>query len=137
MTDPDDRGARQDIAELLVRYASAIDGRDWDLFRTCFTTDCRADYQDIGRWDDLDALTRFMIDAHAGMGHTQHRVSNSDIAVEGARASARTYVDLVAMAPDGASGLSSIGWYDDELVRTGAGWRIASRRYTTMLMRAL
>ena len=133
----DDRDARQDIGELLVRYASAIDGRDWDLFRTCFIPDCQAEYQDIGSWEDLDGLTRFMVDAHAGMGHTQHRISNAAITVEGERASARTYVDLVGMATDGLMGVNAIGWYDDELVRTEAGWRIASRRYTTMHMRAL
>jgi 3-phenylpropionate/cinnamic acid dioxygenase small subunit len=137
MTDSADREARQDIGELLVRCASAIDGRDWDLFRTCFTPDCHADDEDIGTWDDVDGLTRFMVEAHAGMGHTQHRVSNAAITVDGGRAVARTYVDLVAMAPDGASALSSVGWYDDELVRTADGWRIASRRYTTMHMRAL
>jgi hypothetical protein len=78
-----------------------------------------------------------MVEAHAGMGHTQQRVSNAAITVDGGRAVARTYVDLVAMAPDGASALSSVGWYDDELVRTADGWRIASRRYTTMHMGAL
>ena len=133
----DDRQARQDIGELLVRYASAIDGRDWDLFRTCFTRDCQADYQDIGHWHDREGLTQFMVDAHVGLGPTQHRISNAAIAVEGDHASARTYVDLVALMPDGSSGLSSIGWYDDELVRTDDGWRIARRRYTTMRMGAL
>jgi hypothetical protein len=57
--------------------------------------------------------------------------------VEGDRATARTYVDLVGLTPDGASGINSIGWCDDELVRTEDGWRIASRRDTTMHMRAL
>jgi 3-phenylpropionate/cinnamic acid dioxygenase small subunit len=135
--EPDERADRQDIGELLVRYASGIDGRDWDLFRSCFTSDCRAEYEDIGSWDDLEGLTRFMVDAHAGLGHTQHRISNAAITVEGDRASARTYVDLVGMSPDGTSGINSIGWYDDELVRTAGGWRIAHRRYRTVHMRAL
>ena len=43
-----DRAARGDIAEVLVRYATGIDRRDWTLFRTCFTDDCDADYGDIG-----------------------------------------------------------------------------------------
>jgi 3-phenylpropionate/cinnamic acid dioxygenase small subunit len=133
----DHRADRQDIGELLVRYASAIDLRDWDLFRTCFTPDCRADYQGIGAWDDLDGLAGFMVEVHRAMGPTQHRISNAAIAVTGDRASARTYVDMVGLAPDGASGVNALGWYDDELVRTGDGWRIASRRYTTMHVRTL
>ena len=34
----------QDVADLLVRYATGIDRRDWALFRTCFTGDCEVDY---------------------------------------------------------------------------------------------
>ena len=36
-----EREDRQDISELLVRYATGIDRRDWPLFRTVFTDDCR------------------------------------------------------------------------------------------------
>ncbi len=41
-----DREVRQDIAEVLVRYATGIDRRDWALLRSCFTDDCEADYGD-------------------------------------------------------------------------------------------
>jgi hypothetical protein len=51
MSRPGDREARQDIAEVLVRYASAIDGRDRELFRSCFTSDCRAEYGGLGAWE--------------------------------------------------------------------------------------
>jgi SnoaL-like domain len=77
VTDPSaDRAAHQDIAEVLVRYASGIDGRDWSLFRTCFTEDCRSDYGDIGVWEGLDAITDYMTASHADMGHTLHRITN-------------------------------------------------------------
>jgi 3-phenylpropionate/cinnamic acid dioxygenase small subunit len=137
VTDSNDRDARQDINELLVRYASAIDNRDWDLLRTCFTPDCHADYAGIGTWDGVDAITEFMVAAHAGLGHTLHRISNAAITVSGDRASARAYVDVVAMSPDGDTGLTSIGWYDDELVRTEGHWRIARRRLTPVHMGTL
>jgi hypothetical protein len=71
-----------------------------------------------------------MVDAHAGMGPSPHRISNAAITVTGDRASARTYVDMVGMSPDGASGVTSIGRYDDELVRMDGGWRITRRRFT-------
>jgi hypothetical protein len=47
MTDRDDR---QDISELLVRYATGIDRRDWPLFRTVFTDNCELDYGEVGSW---------------------------------------------------------------------------------------
>ena len=43
-----DHEVRADVADVLVRYATGIDRRDWELFRTCFTEDCDADYGDIG-----------------------------------------------------------------------------------------
>ena len=137
MSEPDDRAARQDIGELVVRYATAIDGRDWELLRTCFTPDCHADYEGIGEWHDVEELVRFMVEVHAGMGPTLHRMSNVAATVVGDRASARTYLDMVGMAPGGASGVTSIGWYDDELVRTEGGWRIARRRFTPIHMGTL
>jgi 3-phenylpropionate/cinnamic acid dioxygenase small subunit len=130
MTESRDREARLDITEVLVRYATGIDRRDWDLFRTCFTPDCHADYEGIGAWEGVDALTEFMVDAHAGMRHTLHRVTNFAIAVADDRAEARTYVDVVFVLADDGTGLEAAGYYDDALVRTADGWRIASRRFT-------
>ena len=128
--------AKQDIAEVLVRYATGIDRRDWDLFRSCFTADCLAEYGDIGTWESADAITDFMVTAHAGMGHTMHRISNIAIDVDQAtatRAVARSYVDGILMAPDGQTGFNPIGFYDDQLVRTDDGWRIAHRTFTMVI----
>ena len=74
----DDRAAKQDIAEVLVRYATSIDRRDWTSFRTCFTDRCDVEYEGAGSWHDVEAITEFMTAVHAGMGHTLHRVSNLD-----------------------------------------------------------
>lgn len=127
-----EREDRQDVTEVLLRYATGIDRRDWSLFRTVFTDDCELDYGDIGTWQGVDAVTDFMQKAHAAAGHTLHRVTNPVIAVYGDRAEARTYVDALVMLSDNQSGVNGIGYYDDEMVRTAAGWRIARRRFTTV-----
>ncbi|CQD02761.1 Putative lumazine-binding protein [Mycolicibacterium conceptionense] len=123
---------REDITEVLVRYATGIDRRDWPLFRTVFTDDCVLDYGEIGTWNGVDAVTEFMDQSHAMAGHTMHRLSNHAIAVDGDTATARTYIDGLIMAQDNNSGVNAIGFYDDELVRTPAGWRIARRRFTAV-----
>jgi 3-phenylpropionate/cinnamic acid dioxygenase small subunit len=123
-----DRDDRQDICDLLVRYATGIDRRDWPLFRTVFTDDCELDYGEIGAWDTVDAVTEFMQRSHAA-GQTLHRMSNHAIALDGDRATARTYVDMI-MVSDNKSGVNAVGYYDDEIVRTDDGWRIARRRFT-------
>jgi SnoaL-like domain len=127
MTERDDR---QDISDLLVRYATGIDRRDWPLFRTVFTDDCELDYGEIGAWKGVDAVTDFMERVHALAGHTMHRLSNQAITVDGDTAAACTYVDGLIMAGDNQSGVNAIGFYDDEIVRTHDGWRVARRRYT-------
>ena len=134
MTERDDRA---DIRDLLIRYASGIDRRDWALFRTVFTVDCVVDYGAIGAWTGIDELTEFMDSTHTMFGHTLHRMSNDAVVVAGDRASARSYVDALQMAPDGMTGVNGIGNYDDELVRAPDGWRIARRRFTTVRVAAV
>ena len=127
MTERDDR---QDISDLLVRYATGIDRRDWPLFRTVFTDDCELDYGEIGSWKGVDAVTEFMQQAHAIAGYTLHRLTNQAITVDGNKAAARTYIDAVIMAGDNQAGVNAWGFYDDDIVRTGGEWRIARRRFT-------
>jgi 3-phenylpropionate/cinnamic acid dioxygenase small subunit len=131
--------SKQDIAELLVRYATGIDRRDWELFRSCFTADCLAEYEGIGTWESADAITDFMVSAHAALGHTMHRISNVaiDVHADTDRAVARSYVDGILMAPDGQTGFNPIGFYDDGLVHTADGWRIAHRTFTMVTFRTI
>jgi hypothetical protein len=127
MTERDDR---QDISDLLVRYATGIDRRDWPLFRTVFTDDCELDYGEIGSWKGVDSVTEFMEQAHAMAGYTMHRLTNQAITIDGDKAAARTYIDAVIMAGGNQAGVNAWGFYEDEIIRAGDGWRIARRRFT-------
>jgi hypothetical protein len=118
----------EQINDVLLRYATGIDRRDWDLFRTCFTEGSKLDYGDLGQWDNREAVTRFMIRSHSGP--SMHRLNNFAISIDGDAARARTYVDALVYGPGSFGGAHSIGYYDDELTRTPEGWRIARRRYT-------
>jgi 3-phenylpropionate/cinnamic acid dioxygenase small subunit len=129
-----DHAARQEIAELLVRYATGIDRRDWTLFATCFTDDCLADYGDIGVWNGAAEITRWMDDMHAPLGHTMHRITNQIITQDGDDVRSRSYVDAIVMGPDNASGVRAVGFYDDVVVNNGGAWQIGQRRFTPVLM---
>lgn len=123
------------IVDVLVRYARAVDTRDWALLRSCFTSDIVADYVDIGTWQSAEELTEFMIAAHAGMGASQHRLTNFDIEAAGSRASSVTYVHAVNMLASGPDDwIDSIGLYEDELTLGPDGWRIARRTFRTTRM---
>jgi len=132
MTDSIAYRDRADITDVLLRYATGIDRRDWDTFRTAFTVNCVLDYGEIGSFTGVDAVTEFMDRSHAMAGHTMHRLSNIVITLDGDRAAARTYVDGLILAPDNVSGVSAVGIYDDDLVRTDHGWRIARRVFTAV-----
>lgn len=125
---PDDR---QEITDVLVRYASGIDRRDWPRFRTCFTPDVHADYgAGVGEWHDLEAFTEYMRVMHQDMGATQHMLSNFVIDVDGDTATASTYVHAVLVVSDDPPvWYEPVGRYEDRLVRTSEGWRIAQRTF--------
>lgn len=128
---------QQQISDVLIRYATGIDRRDWELFRTVFADDCELDYGEIGSWRGVDAVVEFMVAAHDMAGHTLHRITNQVVAVDGDTATARAYVDALIMSQDNSSGVNAAGFYDDDLVRTDAGWRIVRRRFTTVLVRTV
>ena len=134
MTEHEDR---QDISDVLLRYATGIDRRDWTVFRSAFTQDCELDYGEIGTWHGVDAVTDFMEKSHAMAGHTMHRLTNQVITVDGDVAVARTYVDGLIMFGENDSGVNAVGFYDDDVVRTDAGWRIARRRFTPVRVTAV
>ena len=132
-----DRETRQDVADLLVRYATGIDQRDWELLRSCFTDDCVADYGDIGSWNGGDEITEWMRKAHDPLGHSLHRITNLTVSSSGDAVTARSYVDAVVLGPDDGRGAQAAGYYDDVLVRTDVGWKIARRRYTMVRMQVI
>ena len=127
-----DDDVRRDITDVVVRYATGIDTRDWTLFRSCYTDDCEADYGDIGVWHGGDAITQWMKESHEPCGHTMHRISNVTFAERGDDVAVRSYVDAIVMGSDNKSGTNAVGLYDDLFRRVEGEWKIASRRFTTV-----
>src|SRR5262245_45992906 len=134
---PVDGEVRQEVADLLIRYATALDRRDWALLRSCFTDDCVADYGGVGRWSGADEITEWMRKTHDPLGHSLHRITNQAVAASGDSVTARSYVDVIVLGPDNARGAQACGYYDDVVVKTKDGWKIARRTYTMVRMKAL
>jgi 3-phenylpropionate/cinnamic acid dioxygenase small subunit len=120
---------KEQIAEVLVRYATGIDSKDWPLLRSCWTEEIDVDYQQLGHFTSPDALTDVMRQLHENMGPTYHRLSNVVISVEGDWATVRSYVHAVLMLQpdDDTNWVDALGHYDDVFVRTADGWRINKR----------
>jgi 3-phenylpropionate/cinnamic acid dioxygenase small subunit len=131
------RETRQDVSDLLVRYATGIDARDWELLRSCFSDDCVADYGDVGRWTSGDEITAWMRTTHEPLGPTLHRISNVVVASDGESVTARSYVDAIVLGPGNIGGAQAAGHYDDIVVESPDGWRIARRKYTMVRVQAI
>src|SRR3546814_13711266 len=71
------------IIEVLLRYGTAIDTRDWGLFRTCFSEDSETDYGTFGRWRGTREVPENRQKAHEQLGPTLHRMTNFNIRMDG------------------------------------------------------
>ena len=131
MDDDELRGLadRIEIDELITRYATAIDERDFDLLDTVFTEDAELDYQEVGDFNgDRAAFKAWMADVAPLFDMWLHHATNRAITVEGDTATAVSYL-LNPVVLKGRPGvLTEGGRYHDRMVRTAEGWRIASRR---------
>jgi len=124
-----DIGDRLAISDVLIRYATALDGRDWELLASCFTDDATLDYDTSGTYG-RDAFVEHCRAGLARMKATQHCVTNHVISTDGDRAHSTSYVIAQHVRENDVT-FTLGGAYSDDLVRVGTGWRIASRRFVT------
>ena len=129
---------RAEIEEVVVRYATAIDHRDWDLFRTVFTDNAHIDYGPLmGSFDDADAFTDFMRKAHAAAGRSIHRMTNVTV-TPGEAIAAVTYGDSIILeAANEANYDHGAASYSDTFERTTDGLKISSRTASIVLYEKL
>ena len=126
-----DAADRLEIDDLLTRYATAVDTKDWDLFAACFTPDAYIDYTSAGGIKGtLSEVQRWLAQVLAAFPMTQHLVTNRAVVIVGDSATSRSGFFNPMGLPGAAGGLVLFfegGYYNDKLVRTAAGWRIAER----------
>lgn len=125
-----DPALRFEVLDLVTRYATAIDTRDWALFRSTFTDDADVDYA-FARWTDADSFTKFMQQAHDPAGKSMHRMSNTVITGLDPL-TARTYGDAIVLEADNVKGTEANAWYDDAFVRSDEHGLQISRRHIRM-----
>ena len=123
---------RDAIHSVLVRYCECIDGRDIDrLAREVYTEDAVDDHG-WGPWSGVEAILdglRPLLDRFVG---TAHLLSNVQIELIDGEARASSGVTAWHWATGNEKGTAdfvAVGVYTDQLVRTGAGWRIRHRRF--------
>lgn len=122
-----------EIQALLTDYVFALDTREFDRLDDVFTADAVCDYHATGgRKGDWSEIKPWLVSALGGFGLSQHLIGLPQIRfdlADGDRATSMTMLfNPMHMPPEKGGQIFFIGaTYSDELVRTAAGWRIASR----------
>lgn len=122
------------IQELIARYCHALDLQDWPAFHALFTDDAVLDYTQFGGPKGSAAeLEAFLSPVLQSLANAQHMAATVMIDFsedrDSARARCTAIVPLTAPTSEGGEQTAFSGlWYEDEMRRTAAGWRIASRR---------
>jgi ketosteroid isomerase-like protein len=112
------------IGELLLRFARALDERDWEGYAALYADDGVLQLP----WGPPRPREGLAQDTEANLGRfhaTQHISSNHQIAVEGDEATSRSYLQAVHVSdPEATDGHWTLGgWYDCSYRRTPDGWR--------------
>lgn len=121
---------RTQIIDLLSRYATCLDNRDWAGLDDVFHPDARGHYGSLneGRSAIVTSIRSFL----GGCGPSQHLLGNYDIHVAGDHATSSTQARVIHLGSGDRERLNpyeAIGTYHDEHIRTLEGWRIISRHF--------
>ena len=120
---------KQAIHDLQVFYSRSIDHGHYDNLDKVFTPDVIADYGFAGTYQGVDGLKETCAIALDPLTTAQHTNGNHWAEIDGDTATAGCYF-TVHMFREGTPGGEHFGMggeYEDQLIRTGDGWRIKRR----------
>lgn len=122
---------RIEIEELLVRYARAIDSKDFDTLETLFTPGATFDGGSLGCPTGAPQIRAMIEGTLTGLDSTQHLIGKSLIELDGDQAEVKTYLisqHIRESTPGPVKHYALGGEYADRVIRTPEGWRIDYRR---------
>lgn len=126
------------IEDLLHRYSTAIDTRDFALLGQVFTPDGVGDYTASGGIrGTLAEIQEWLAGALGIFSVIQHLVTNIRVEIAGDEATSTCYLFNPLGYPRADGGTEMLycgGLYRDRLVRTEGGWRIRERVIDTLYL---
>jgi 3-phenylpropionate/cinnamic acid dioxygenase small subunit len=120
---------KQEITEVIMRFARGLDRGDWELVRSCYHDDATDDHGAFkGSADDYVAWLREFLPRFAEA--TMHAISNVLIELDGDVAHAEAYVigyHRHAREDGSRADFVGAGRYIDRFERRNGVWKIAAR----------
>ena len=119
---------QQDIIDLAIAYTWALDTKRVEDLRHIFLPDATATLRGV-ECSGVDAIIARIGGSILRLDHTQHLNGNHQVVVAGDTATCRSQLQSqhVKSDTDGGDNFIVGGTYEDRLVRTPQGWRIAHR----------
>jgi ketosteroid isomerase-like protein len=123
------------IVRLTHDYAFYNDTFDLDALVALFVDGAYFDMQPAGldRYDGVPAIREFFERERRALSHVVHFTSNHRVDVDGDEATGTAYFHAIGITRRAGAENQARGYYDDQYVRTAAGWRFRSRRSVPLL----
>jgi hypothetical protein len=134
---PEEIRDRLEIADLLQRYFTALDAKDYELLETVFVPGAKLHYEmgPRSRPSAYPEMVQSFRDFNASFLVTQHMMGHPQIELLGDAARSRTSLRALHVQQKTEGERSTwlvYGFYRDEHVRTSAGWRISERYFLSL-----
>ena len=125
----DDYAAERSIYRQLVKFARAMDARDWEAISAIMVADVQADFGP-GEIRGRTAVVEFIRSFLDNCGTTQHILGNILIDVDGDTARSQSYVSDIHLGKDAALDLSfrTLGDYSDTWIKVDGTWLMSQRK---------
>ena len=119
----------REVQRTVVRYATAVDNRDWDLMHEVFTPDAEVDFGHATTTVGVEAAVKVVRATEDKIRVSQHLLGNHVIDIDGDTATSTTKFQAqhYSIQKTGPNTYQIGGTYHDKLSRTEAGWRITHR----------
>jgi len=122
------------IRGVIDRYAYAMDRRDVELMRSCFTSDADLSYlSGLRRYAGGDAFADSLLANLEPFGAINHSVSSLNITVDGETAQADMHIFATMVVKADAKVLIRGVRVTDEYKRTDTGWLVSKRKHEPFL----
>ena len=120
--------AEREIYRNLVRFAQAMDNRDWQQFNHLTTDNIAADLG-VGLKSGRDTMVGTIRRYLDGCGVTQHLLGNVLIDIDGEQASSQAYVCDMHLGKEGNENLTfhTLGLYKDQWQKINGQWLMTQR----------